>query len=58
MKDDSNIGSILERDLEYLKELHVYYKYLISATEEGVKLLLTLNNKKRYVAYCRSLKQY
>ncbi|XP_071444738.1 uncharacterized protein [Hetaerina americana] len=62
--DDSPKGYILEVDLEYPQELHDSHSELPLCPEKKtppngkhVKLLNTLDNKKRYVLHYRNLKQ-
>lgn len=64
ISDDSEIGYILEVDLDYPKELHEFHNDYpfcaenrnIPGTENVRKLLLTLFDKKNYVIHYRMLK--
>lgn len=63
--DDSEIGFILEVDLEYPTEIHEEHNEYplapVSQIPPGCKekrLLLTLESKHRYIVHYRNLKQY
>ena len=59
---DSDVGFVLEVDVDYLKRLHTLHSDLPFLPQREVinkcsKLINTLRNKKKYVIHIRALKQ-
>ena len=55
--EDSDIGYLLEVDIDYTKELHETHRDLPFLSIKKEKLLSTLDNKEKYVVHMATLKQ-